>query len=255
MRDERNIPIIALDGLGLSKATRIVTLLAPYVYGFKVHDWFLQFHRNGIFEIWKVLAKYVKAYPGQHIPRMFMDLKSHDIPNTIVLHAKALDFANFPPPELKGTTAMWTVHATGGVSMMEQAVKNFHGNVMAATVLSSMSPKEVQRVYGVPAEEAVLKFSLMAHEAKVSGVVCSGEEVGFLSKHPDLKKMVFVVTGTRLPGAEADDQSRVVTPAVAIEGGATHLVWGRPITKAINPLKAFEAHMADVRQGLQKLPR
>ena len=164
---------------------------------------------------------------------VFLDLKLHDIPNTV---AKAVEALRPHKP------AVLTVHAAGGRAMMAaaKAAAPESTKVVAVTVLTSLDSGDLRSigVGGDPATQ-VERLTALAREAGVDGIVCSGAEVGAASKSwPD---GFFVVPGVRPAGADVGDQKRVVTPRAALDDGASILVIGRPITRAPDPAAALEA--------------
>ena len=164
---------------------------------------------------------------------IFLDLKLHDIPNTVAKAVRAL--ASLEP-------AVLTVHAAGGRSMLEnaKAAASPKTKVVAVTVLTSLDQKDLAAA-GVTASPAdqVARLSALAQSAGLDGIVCSGEEVGAARKAwPD---GFFVVPGIRPEDSGAADQKRVVTPRAAIDDGASILVIGRPITEADDPSAAVRA--------------
>jgi orotidine-5'-phosphate decarboxylase len=168
--------------------------------------------------------------------RVFLDLKYHDIPNTV--SAAVQEAAGLG-------VSMLTIHASGGSKMVRAATEaarkvNPSLLVLAVTVLTSMDEADLQQV-GVssPTLDQVLRLGTLAAEAGCGGVVASAHEAAALRKN--LRGELAIVTpGVRPAGADAGDQARVVTPAQAIAAGATHIVVGRPITAAQDP--AAEAH-------------
>ena len=162
---------------------------------------------------------------------VFLDLKLHDIPNTVAKAVEALR-----PLEL----AVLTVHAAGGRAMLE-AAKVAAGpatKVVAVTVLTSLDSDDLQSI-GVASEprEQVERLAKLARSAGLDGIVCSGAEVAASkAAWPD---GYFVVPGVRPPGADVSDQKRVVTPRQALDDGASMLVIGRPITGAADPAAAI----------------
>jgi orotidine-5'-phosphate decarboxylase len=162
---------------------------------------------------------------------VFLDLKLHDIPNTV---AKAMEtLAPLKP-------AILTVHAAGGRAMLQaaKAAASPETKVVAVTVLTSLEAAELAEVgvIGSPAEQ-VERLAELAREAGVDGIVCSGAEVGAVRRAwPD---GFFVVPGVRPAGGAVNDQKRVVTPAQALHHGASVLVIGRPITAAPDPAQAI----------------
>ena len=164
---------------------------------------------------------------------IFLDLKLHDIPNTVAKAIHAL--APLEP-------AILTVHAAGGVAMLEnaKAAASPKTRVVAVTVLTSLDDKDLAAagVRGGPAEQ-VARLAALAQAAGLDGIVCSGEEVGAARKA--WPTGFYVVPGVRPLGGGAADQKRVVTPRAAIDGGASILVIGRPITDADDPAAAVRA--------------
>jgi orotidine-5'-phosphate decarboxylase len=164
---------------------------------------------------------------------VFLDLKLHDIPNTV---AKAVEALRPHKP------AVLTVHAAGGRAMMAaaKAAAPESTKVVAVTVLTSLDSGDLRSigVGGDPATQ-VERLTALAREAGVDGIVCSGAEVGAASK--SWRDGFFVVPGVRPAGADVGDQKRVVTPRAALDDGASILVIGRPITRAPDPAAALEA--------------
>ncbi len=155
---------------------------------------------------------------------IFLDLKLHDIPNTVAKAVQAL--APLEP-------AILTVHAAGGRTMLEnaKAAASPKTKVVAVTVLTSLDEKDLAAagVKGSLADQ-VTRLAALAQSAGLDGIVCSGEEVGSARKAwPD---GFFVVPGVRPKNSGVADQKRVVTPRAAIDAGASILVIGRPITEA-----------------------
>ena len=164
---------------------------------------------------------------------IFLDLKLHDIPNTVAKAVQALG-----PLE----PAILTVHAAGGQAMLEnaKAAASPDTKVVAVTVLTSLDGKDLAAagVKGSPADQ-VARLADLARNAGLDGIVCSGEEVGAARKAwPD---GFFVVPGVRPADGGASDQKRVVTPRAAIDAGASILVIGRPITEADDPSAAVRS--------------
>ncbi|HVQ10011.1 MAG TPA: orotidine-5'-phosphate decarboxylase [Allosphingosinicella sp.] len=164
---------------------------------------------------------------------IFLDLKLHDIPNTV---AKAVQALN--PLDL----AILTIHAAGGRAMMEdaKAAASSGTKVVGVTVLTSLDEEDLAAtgIAGAPSAQ-VARLAALAREAGLDGVVCSGAEVAALKKAwPD---GYFVVPGVRPAGGAAGDQKRVVTPRKAMDAGASILVVGRPITMAEDPDAAARA--------------
>lgn len=168
---------------------------------------------------------------AEHGLPVFLDLKLHDIPNTVAKAIRALYHLN---------PAVLTVHAAGGKEMMAAAKEAAPPGtkVVGVTVLTSLDQDDLASI-GLRASAArqVERLTELAREAGIDGIVCSGEEVkAARAIWPD---GFFVVPGVRPTGADLADQKRVVTPAQAIDDGASILVVGRPITEAPNPGRAL----------------
>lgn len=166
--------------------------------------------------------------------KIFLDLKLHDIPNTVYKAMKNLallgvDIAN--------------VHAAGGIKMMEWARRGLdegggaNTRLIAITQLTSTDERTLHEELLIPSSlpETVEKYALNARAAGLDGVVCSAHEA------PIIKKLglISVTPGIRLSGDDVNDQKRVATPALARELGSTHIVVGRSITAAADPLEAY----------------
>lgn len=168
---------------------------------------------------------------------LFLDLKFHDIPNTV---AKAVSAA--------AELGVWmtNVHASGGLAMMEAAKRALeqYGDkaplLIAVTVLTSMSDDELQLLgINVPASEHVLRLAALTQRAGLDGVVCSAQEASLL-KAKFGQEFKLITPGIRPVGSDKGDQHRVMTPPQALVAGSDYLVIGRPITKALDPLKALQ---------------
>jgi orotidine-5'-phosphate decarboxylase len=168
---------------------------------------------------------------AEHQTQIFLDLKLHDIPNTVARAVEAL--AALEP-------AILTVHAAGGRAMMAaaKAAAPPHTKVVAVTVLTSLDRDDLGSI-GVNSSPAhqVDRLADLAREAGLDGIVCSGAEVAAVRKA--WPSGFFVVPGVRPAGFDVGDQKRVVTPSQAIADGASVLVIGRPITAAANPARAI----------------
>ena len=225
---------LALDGLSVERACSLTSKLGEYCHAVKIHDMYDAEGPNIIRILKKVGAK-----------RVWVDAKLHDTKDTVALRAGSL---------ARSGAAIITVHASGGVPMMKAAVDAvFTGcgraaDIWAITVLTSLSPSEIARIYGSDRtpRQVVLDLALMAKEAGVQGLVCSAEEVGMLSVHRDLEGMTFTVPGTRSAGVALGQQIRSGTPAQAIADRATYLVAGSQVTKAEHPVVAFKDMAAEI---------
>ena len=173
-----------------------------------------------------------EAVAGHGVP-VFLDLKLHDIPNTVAAAMQAIHVLE---------PAIVTVHASGGRAMMEdaKAAAGEHTRVVAVTMLTSLDEGDLART-GVAgsAHDQVLRLAGLAQEAGLDGIVCSGEEVAAV--HKQWKNGYLVVPGLRPAGAALGDQKRAVTPRQARDAGASVLVIGRPISRAEDPVAAARA--------------
>lgn len=163
---------------------------------------------------------------------LFLDMKLHDIPNTVAGAVGALTRTLAPE--------YITLHASGGRAMMEAAVGAVSGptRLLAVSVLTSLNAADLEAVgQDHNAQNQVLRLAHLAHSAGVGGAVCSAAEVGALrlALGPAFD---LIVPGIRPQGAAKGDQARVATPQEALLAGATHLVIGRPITSALDPCLA-----------------
>jgi len=213
---------LALDLPQLEPAKALVQKVKAHIGGVKLGlEFFCAHGAHGVHEI---------AHCGLPI---FLDLKFHDIPNTVAAAMQAIHV--YEP-------AIVTVHASGGRAMMEDA-KAAAANgtkVVAVTMLTSLDTNDLTAtgVYG-SAETQVMRLAELAHAAGLDGIVCSGQEVGMVRKA--WKDGFFVVPGLRPAGNGTGDQKRVVTPRQARDNGASVLVIGRPISRAEDPAAAARA--------------
>lgn len=215
---------VAIDTPYLDDALDLIKKVKAHVGGVKLGlEFFCANGHHGVHEVQKL---------GTPI---FLDLKLHDIPNTV---AKAMQAINTLEP------AIVTIHAAGGRAMMEdaKAAAGAHTKVVAVTVLTSLDDHDLTRV-GVSdmPDVQVARLAALAQEAGLDGIVCSGHEVKAVRKN--WKDGFFVVPGLRPAGAALGDQKRAVTPRQARDDGASVLVIGRPITKAEDPDEAARAIM------------
>jgi orotidine-5'-phosphate decarboxylase len=213
---------LALDVPQLDQARALADKLKGHIGGIKLGlEFFCAHGHHGVHEI---------AHAGLPI---FLDLKFHDIPNTV---AGAMQAIHVLEP------AIVTVHASGGLAMMEdaKAAAALGTKVVAVTMLTSLDESDLSGT-GVAgcAHDQVMRLAELAEKAGLDGVVCSGQEVAAV--HAQWKDGFFVVPGLRLPSGSAGDQKRVVTPREARDGGASVLVIGRPISRADDPVAAARA--------------
>lgn len=173
---------------------------------------------------------------------VFLDLKFHDIPNTVARACKvAADMGVW----------MLNVHALGGRNMLLAAREALEGNenrplLIAVTILTSMGQQDLQEIglSGSP-EDNVLRLAALTQEAGLDGVVCSSREVTSLRQ--DLGEAFALVTpGIRPAGSEVGDQKRIMTPKDAIQAGSNYLVIGRPITQASDPVQTLQTINSEI---------
>jgi orotidine-5'-phosphate decarboxylase len=213
---------VAIDTPDMERAKSIAARVRGHVGGLKLGlEFFCANGRHGIREM---------ADLGLPI---FLDLKLHDIPNTV---GKAVQALHGLEP------AILTVHAAGGRAMMEdaKAAAPAGTKVVAVTVLTSLDRGDLLSI-GVPTDphDQVERLTELARAAGVDGVVCSGNEVAAAKRiWPD---GFFVVPGVRPADSKSGDQKRVMTPRAALDAGASILVIGRPITQAADPDLAARA--------------
>ena len=175
--------------------------------------------------------------------QVFLDLKFHDIPNTV---GKACEAAS------RLGVWMLNVHASGGSGMMQAAREGVDKSgqkpiLIAVTVLTSMSQENLTEIgIHTPLQQHALYLARLAHQSGMDGVVCSAHEAGSI-KSAISDKFITVTPGIRPANASLDDQSRVMTPARALQMGADYLVIGRPITQAENPSRALQ----DIYKGIR----
>ena len=213
---------VALDTPDLERARAIAKAVSRHAGGLKLGlEFFAANGPAGVADL---------AHLGLPI---FLDLKLHDIPNTV---AKAVQSLRVLEP------AILTVHAAGGRAMLEdaKAAAPAHTKVVAVTVLTSLDNRDLGRigVSGGPHAQ-VVRLAGLAQEAGLDGIVCSGEEVAEVRK--SWKDGFFVVPGIRPAGGDVADQKRVMTPRAAMDAGASILVIGRPVTAADDPDAALRA--------------
>ena len=233
--------IVALDVPSAEAGLRVAQKLHGHVGMFKVGS--EVFTAEG-----PVLARYLVA-TGE---RVFLDLKFHDIPNTV--HAAARQAA------MLGVSLL-NVHASGGRKMMEAALEGVRlaegaravaapTRVLAVTVLTSLGPEDLAEVgfQGSP-EEVVVRLARLAQKAGLDGVVASPREITAIREACGLNFLI-VTPGVRPVTATSDDQTRIATPESAIRAGADYLVIGRPITGAPDPAAAADAIGAEMGKAL-----
>lgn len=228
MKGKGQSTIVALDVNSRLEALRLVDALSGQVGMFKVGS-----------ELFTVAGPTIAKEIVERGECLFLDLKFHDIPNT-VSHA-AVEAA-------KLGVSMMTLHAAGGAKMIEQTVKQLEDSfadkrplVVAVTVLTSINASALL-ASGVKEtiSEHVLRMGRMAMESGADGWVCSPHEISSLRREFGVEPMI-VTPGVRMPNQSSDDQQRIATPAEALAAGANHIVIGRYVNQAANPRAALDA--------------
>ncbi|WP_224971683.1 orotidine-5'-phosphate decarboxylase [Acinetobacter oleivorans] len=223
--------IVALDAKSQYDALKIVEQLDPTLCRVKVGKELFTHEGPSV----------VKKLQEQNF-EVFLDLKFHDIPNTT---AQAVCAA--------ADLGVWmvNVHASGGRKMMETCVErlkagNYQTQLIAVTVLTSMGREDLTDI-GLDIEpvEHVKRLAKLTKESGLDGVVCSAQEAKILRELIG-QEFSLVTPGIRPEGANADDQKRIVTPKQAMLDGSTHLVIGRPITKAENPTEMLRSILTSI---------
>lgn len=230
-------PIVALDVKSLGAALSLVERLDKSASFYKVGGEL--FTRAG--------PEIVSALRARHC-QVFLDLKLHDIPNTVASAvAAAADMG----------VAMTTVHASGGIAMMRAAVEAAtpECRIVAVSVLTSLDATALAaswgRASGVDLETEVLRLARLALDAGVGGLVCSGHEAAAIRKELG-DQLTLVVPGIRFAEGASHDQARVVTPAEAVRAGADYVVIGRAVTGATDPAEAMSRLSAELRSALNE---
>ena len=226
--------IVALDYPSATEALRLVESLEQTCQWFKVG-----------MELYYAAGNQIVEQLRNRGFNVFLDLKLHDIPNTVAGAVRSVTQAG---------ASLLTIHAAGGAAMMTAAAEAAKSpdspRLLAVTVLTSMDAAQLSGI-GITASPAdqVLRLARLAESSGISGLVCSAEETALLRKHLH-PGILLIVPGIRPAGAAAQDQKRIATPAQAIAAGASFLVVGRPITQADNPAKAAQAILEEIEQEL-----
>jgi orotidine-5'-phosphate decarboxylase len=231
MNDPRQRLIVALDVSSAAAAQKIVAAVGDSASCYKVG---MQLYTA---EGPRVVRDLVAS--GR---RIFLDLKYHDIPNTVAAAVR----------EAAGLgVSMLTVHASGGGKMMRaatEAARNLNAALMvlAVTVLTSLDDNELDKlgIHG-RVQDQVLRLAALALANGCEGVVASAQEASALRSELE-GDFAIVTPGVRPAGAEPGDQARVATPSEAIAAGATHIVVGRPITGATDPASEARAILGQI---------
>ena len=214
-----NKVIVALDSNNIRKTISLVSILKNEVFAFKLgYEFFYNYGVEGYKEIYKIS------------PKIFLDLKLHDIPNTVQNGMIAIN---------KMKPLLTTIHISGGEDMMSASfIKRKFTKILGVTVLTSIDNNQIRKLYNEKnIENVVKKFAKLAKKNKLDGIVCSPKEIKIVRKIVG-KNFLIVTPGIRLNNfkIKGDDQKRVTSPKEALELGADLIVIGRPITEAKKPL-------------------
>ncbi|MCL6635589.1 MAG: orotidine-5'-phosphate decarboxylase [Peptococcaceae bacterium] len=238
----KNPLIVALDVDTMEEAAGLAQKLAPYVWGFKV----------GMQLYCSAGPEAVRRLREKNVP-VFVDLKLHDIPNTVAGAARALT---------RHGASILNLHAAGGKAMLRaaaEAARDEAGKagvepplVVAVTVLTSIDQEVFNLEMGIagPVQDRVVAWALLAREAGLDGVVASPHEIVAIREAcgPDF---VIITPGVRPACAARGDQKRIMTPREAVELGADYLVVGRPVTAAPDPVQAARAILEEIKEEIK----
>jgi orotidine-5'-phosphate decarboxylase len=222
--------IVALDYPSAEEALSIVERLGPSATFYKVGLELYSRSGPGVVESLTAMGK-----------RVFLDLKLHDIPNTVAgAMRSAADLG----------VDLITIHTAGGSAMLEAAAgaSGAHTRVLGVTVLTSLTPAELEVVWGREIRsirEEVARLTDLAVECDLDGVVASALEATWIRNRVH-KDFLVVTPGIRPSGTDPGDQRRVATPADAVAAGSDYLVLGRTITQAADPSAALEGLLAEM---------
>ena len=216
---------IALDATNNKKNIEVVKKLCKLVYGFKV----------GYRSFYNKDADKLIAEIKRKKSRLFLDLKLHDIPNTVSSAIESLK--NINPDFL-------TLHISGGEAMLKSALKNvkkfnLKTKVLGVTLLTSLDGKDSKKIYGEKdTDKLIKKLALIASKAKIAGLICSGQDLKSLKS---FKKLLKVTPGVKLLDRK-DDQKRVSFVHDALNNGANFVVIGRELINAKDPMKLLNEY-------------
>ena len=230
--------IVALDVAGLKEVQKLVTELGDAVSYYKVG-----------MEMFYNVGTSVVSYLCEQQKEIFLDLKLHDIPNTVAQGLTQLTNLG---------VSMLNVHAGGGYTMMKAASEAVakaakeagipRPKLIAVTVLTSIGTEDWDKLnYAVDIQDQVVSLAKLAQSAGIDGVVASPREAKYIREACG-ENFLIVTPGVRPSWAAVNDQNRIATPAGALKDGANYLVVGRPITKADNPQDAAKRILCEMRE-------
>ena len=223
-------PIVALDVASAHAAIRVVESLGERCRFYKIGS-----------ELFTAAGPGIVTRVRDAGCDVFLDLKLYDIPNTVLGAARSAASLG---------VRLLTVHATGGVRMIEAAVEGGGEatSILAVTVLTSFDDASLREATGradVTARDEVARLAELAVRARAHGIVCSGAEAANLRSRFG-ERLAILVPGIRMAGSAANDQRRVVTPAGAAAAGARYIVVGRAVTAAPDPRAAMDQVLGEL---------
>ena len=226
-------PIVALDVESAGVAVRLVEELGDLCRFYKIGS-----------ELYTAEGPAVVRQVQERGASVFLDLKFHDIPNTVRGAVRSAAHLG---------VRLLSIHATGGRPMLEAAVEGVREaaancEIFAVSVLTSMDSRALSVAWGRPVSsipDEVLRLGQLAIDAGIHGIVCSGEEAAAVRAKFG-NSLATLVPGVRLAGGDRQDQRRVVTPRQAAAAGASYIVIGRPVTTAKSPPDAMREVLADL---------
>lgn len=224
----------AIDTPDIDHAKTLISKIVPAGCGVKLGlEFFNTYGPDGIKRIMD------ECQINNKPPPIFLDLKYYDIPNTVAGAVRAAS---------KLGVSYLNVHASGGLDMMKAAKDacTSETKLLAVTILTSFDEPSIQAAgYQAGVKDRVLQMAELTQEAGLDGIVCSSHEIDSIRQTCGAD-FALMVPGIRPAGSNADDQKRIMTPKDALDKGATHLVIGRPITKADNPSQAAQDIIASL---------
>lgn len=232
--------IVALDVDSFDKMKALVDELGDLISYYKVG-----------MELYYSAGSDTIRYLKEHGKKVFLDLKLHDIPNTVGHSVASVTRLG---------VNLITIHAAGGRAMMQAASRYAkitadelgveRPKILAVTVLTSFDDQGWQEVGGhLPIQEHVLELASLAKSAGVDGVVASPKEAGSIREMAGKDDFLIVTPGIRPSFAQTDDQKRIATPSQAFKDGSSMLVIGRPITQAIDPCAAARLILKEIKEN------
>lgn len=223
--------ILALDVPTREEALNIIEKLSGYVRFFKIG---LQLFLASHF--------YIVDWLGDKGYKVFLDLKLHDIPNTVVQALKVI---------CQHPVTFTTIHTEQSILKASVEAVGDKLGILAVTVLTSIDPQYFKTFFGKSIEDAVIERARIAEDSGCAGVISSGVETPLIRRHCD-KRLIIVTPGIRPKSFSAkDDQRRTVTAYEAIQNGADYIVVGRPILKASDPKAVVKEIIGEIEEAMK----